>query len=536
MVSTYTVRRRLPGSGSHPARAAASILRWFFIVSAATAAAAPLAAQTKSATEPPETSPAVASQAEAVRVLMTGIDAIGGTEALAGMGSVSFVARVSRWVLGQEPTPVPREQPSARNVFRVTLVPEEGMAMEILASPDATESAARVIFGPDDAFMFNAAQQSLQDIEDPDGQPWNWLRRNVTFAPYVLRDAFHRPETLRYLGTTALDGKSVEMITYADERGNQVTLCFEQGSGLLVRMEQLTDHAQWGSVAEAVHFADYRPVDGVSIPHDIRMMVGDRKVSEGTLESTAIGADVSPALFERPDGIAVTPGPIPSGAEAETRTEEVAPGIFQVLHIRPGYNLTYVDLGEEIVAIEPLGGPEASKRMLKEFRSAFPGKRLAGIVVTHHHHDHTDGLVPFLREGIPVYATPGNAEFIRSVANAPRPPGPALPDPDLRLVDEPTSVGSGSNRFELIDVGPNPHAEEILVAYFPERKLLYVADIYGYVPGFTPPPLLLSFAEKLEELGLEVERFVTAHTDPRTWEDYRTMVDAVRAQAAGGGR
>ena len=56
-------------------------------------------------------------------------------------------------------------------------------------------------------------------------------------------------------------------------------------------------------------------------------------------------------------------------------------------------------------------------------------------------------------------------------------------------------------------------ADEILIASFQEHRLLQVPDIYGYLPGFTPPPLLLSFADRLDALGLDVETIATPHAE-----------------------
>ena len=81
----------------------------------------------------------------------------------------------------------------------------------------------------------------------------------------------------------------------------------------------------------------------------------------------------------------------------------------------------------------------------------------------------------------------------------------------------------------ISDVGPNPYAEGILVAYLPGRKLHYVPDIYGYGPNMQPPEMLVSFADALAPLKLDVETFVTAHTDATTRAEYDAGVTRARA-------
>ena len=77
-----------------------------------------------------------------------------------------------------------------------------------------------------------------------------------------------------------------------------------------------------------------------------------------------------------------------------------------------------------------------------------------------------------------------------------------------------------SRRLELIDIGPNPHAKEMVIAWLPEEKVVFQGDLF-FVPNndapFGPPqPSTASFAKKLRELGLSAEKIASVHGDTAT--------------------
>ena len=85
---------------------------------------------------------------------------------------------------------------------------------------------------------------------------------------------------------------------------------------------------------------------------------------------------------------------------------------------------------------------------------------------------------------------------------------------------------------EFYDVGPNPHANEILVAYLPKEKILFQADLLNPAPNGSIPiaqDVTLSFSEKLQQMGLQVEKIYGVHGRPATPEELRTSVEKRRA-------
>ncbi|HUG03279.1 MAG TPA: hypothetical protein VML92_02495 [Steroidobacteraceae bacterium] len=80
-------------------------------------------------------------------------------------------------------------------------------------------------------------------------------------------------------------------------------------------------------------------------------------------------------------------------------------------------------------------------------------------------------------------------------------------------------------RVELIDIGPNPHAREMVIAWLPAEKVVFQGDLF-FVPNndapFGPPqPSMASFAGKLKELRLPVARIARVHGRTATIEEFR---------------
>jgi hypothetical protein len=85
---------------------------------------------------------------------------------------------------------------------------------------------------------------------------------------------------------------------------------------------------------------------------------------------------------------------------------------------------------------------------------------------------------------------------------------------------------------ELYDIGPNPHANEILVAYLPKEKILFQADLLNAAPNGSIPiaqDATISFSERLEKLGLQVEKIYGVHGRPATPAELRASVEKRRA-------
>ena len=98
--------------------------------------------------------------------------------------------------------------------------------------------------------------------------------------------------------------------------------------------------------------------------------------------------------------------------------------------------------------------------------------------------------------------------------------GIPIVEPKLETVEGRRVFGSGEYRVEFYEV-PNPHVDELLIAYIPRLKLLFVADLYNFNGQVQPANAqALALANRIEELGLEVETVVPVHGQQTTGENF----------------
>src|SRR4030095_16892082 len=117
----------------------------------------------------------------------------------------------------------------------------------------------------------------------------------------------------------------------------------------------------------------------------------------------------------------------------------------------------------------------------------------------------------FVAEHIPIVAPPDAKETIETAMKL---KGLA---PRVEVVSQRRAFDRGTVHARVYDFGPAPHVAQILGAYFPDEKLLYVADLLDVltedlvIAGVDAVPM----RKRIDELGLDVERFATGRGTAR---------------------
>ena len=474
-------------------------------------------------------SAALSKQREAQDVLDRAVGALGGPEAIGRLETarVELASTVANIGQGASPSAPPAEQPPGSVIMHA----EAGRA--VYQNYQGENLTFRFVRDPAGSWAHIAGPNTVNEVDLAAAIPF--LSR-VTLSPMIVREAMERPEALRSLGSESSAGSTFDVLTYADPVGRQVTLYFDASSGLLSRAETVADHAQFGDQVTAVDFSDYRDLDGLQVPHKLVRRQGDLVAAQTTLTSLEFGVSADPALFEKPDD-ATEGQPIalpPTGAR-ELEVEELAEGVFLVPNAAPNYNAMFVVYDEGVLVLETPQTPAVSQAVIATIRKHLPDVPIRWAVPTHYHFDHSGGLYGYVREGITIVTTPGNEEFVREVAAAPRTigsPGAGADHVSVETFTGSRSFGEGSRRVELYDVGPNPHVDEIIVAYLPGLDLLFVADLFSFQGEVNPASEnALAFAEKLEELDLDLATVLPVHGERATAEQFWESVRLGREQA-----
>jgi glyoxylase-like metal-dependent hydrolase (beta-lactamase superfamily II) len=204
--------------------------------------------------------------------------------------------------------------------------------------------------------------------------------------------------------------------------------------------------------------------------------------------------------------------------------------------IRGSYNVLFEEFHDHVVVFEGPASSSYAEECLELIRATLPGKPIRTVMSTHYHYDHIAGLRVYIAAGIPIIATPDAKEVIERLAASrhtmhpdalsrhPRPPV-------IETVADSRILDDGTARAEIYALGPAPHVAQMLVAYFPKEKLLYVADLMDVLA----PELVIAgvdgvaMGSKVKSLGLEIDQFVPVHGAPITGEQFRKAYE-IRAK------
>ena len=88
--------------------------------------------------------------------------------------------------------------------------------------------------------------------------------------------------------------------------------------------------------------------------------------------------------------------------------------------------------------------------------------------------------------------------------------------------------------MEIIDIGPSPHAKEMLIAYLPKEKLVFQGDLVnlpnsGKYQPTTVNDATVHFFEKIIQLGLDVDRIAAVHGPTTTMDELRKAIEKSRS-------
>jgi glyoxylase-like metal-dependent hydrolase (beta-lactamase superfamily II) len=160
------------------------------------------------------------------------------------------------------------------------------------------------------------------------------------------------------------------------------------------------------------------------------------------------------------------------------------------------------------------------------------------VAVTHFHNDHSGGLRSFIAEGASVVTTAGNRSVFEQMAAAPFSDALAKSPkkPSFELVQGKRVFTDGDESVEIYDIGPSPHAKEMLVAYLPKQRILFQGDLFSppideRFPVGPAPETTTTFFAKLKSMGLAVDKLVGVHGRVSTVDELALSVN----EAGGGG-
>ena len=309
--------------------------------------------------------------------------------------------------------------------------------------------------------------------------------------------------------TQARTAGSERLVDVTISDGSTCTLAIDAATRLPTRVISMRTTPTSATSRSRPAFADYQDVGGLKLPATLTMKTD--KFTTATLQLTQqrVNADAgdlaAPATAASAAPIAGAPAPV-------VTVEEIAKGIW--LLAGQSHNSALVEFGDHLMLIEAPQSEARTLAVIAAARDLRPGKPLTQLVSSHFHSDHTGGLRVAVAEGLTVVTHEGNAAFYADAVTRPHTLAPdALarnPKPlKIETVGEEREIADSTMTVELYHIAGNPHADTLLMAYFPKQRVLVEADAFS--PGSTTQPYAANLLENVAKRKLKVDRVVPLH-------------------------
>jgi glyoxylase-like metal-dependent hydrolase (beta-lactamase superfamily II) len=471
------------------------------------------------------------SHAQARAVLDRAVQALGGPDALRGIEVVRLRLEGETWPRFQMPTPDP---PFETGMLRETVLVDfknNRIALEQQGSGAGFENHNGVVITAGEGVAYDHRARTMTPIPGSQSNQQQFVQYYRRIPHLLLRQALDRSTSLRFLGTENFNGKPHEAFTFVMPDTQQVAVYVDSASHLVSKYELIYVDPIAGDEVSEIVFGNYVAAGTQRVPTTWTFMQAGQKVTDAK-----ISVELNPAITDEAFKGATTgyqqAKPLPDTLPAEV--EKLADGVYVVHNVAgQNQNTLAVEFRDHIVAVEAPGSSEGADQVIERIKEVIPNKPIRFIAMTHHHGDHIGGLRSFIAEGATVITTPGNRGTVEAMAAAPqsdrlaknpRAPQFAFIEKGRRVLKDATQT------LELIDIGPNPHAKELVVAYLPKQRILFQGDLFfmpaNDAPAGPPQASTLSFARRLGELKLQVDRIASVHGRTATREEFDRTVRA----------
>jgi glyoxylase-like metal-dependent hydrolase (beta-lactamase superfamily II) len=483
------------------------------------------------ATDNPETL-TERSQDKARAVLDRAVAANGGAEALRAVNIVRVSLKGETFPRLQMRTPIP---PFEGGPFEETLLvdlKDNRLRLEQKAGGFGFEGDNTVTIVDGVGKNYDNRAKTITPIPAEQATQQQFVQYRRRLPSLLLREALDRTNSLRYLGEDDFEGRRQDVLTFVMPDTQQVALYIDSTSGFISKYELLTVDSLTGVEASEIIFSDYQKLGNYQVPRRwTNRLAGDDQTRY------TVQAEFNPTVTETsfrvdaPGYVEVKPVP----TNLEEKDDTLADGVYVMQNVAgQNQNTLAVGFADYVAAVEAPGSSDGADAVIKRIHELFPGKPIRYVAMTHHHGDHIGGMRSFIAEGATVITTAANRPVIEEMAASkqndrlgrePRKPQYLLLEKGRRVLEDKT------RRLELIDIGPNPHAVEMVIAWLPGEKVVFQGDQF-FLPNndspFGPPqPTTVAFAKKLRELKLPVEKIAAVHGDTATIEQFRQATASV---------
>jgi glyoxylase-like metal-dependent hydrolase (beta-lactamase superfamily II) len=477
------------------------------------------------------------SQERAKRILDAAVEAIGGRPALDAVRVVKFTLKGESTPRHQNPNAQPPFTPASYQEDVVLDLAQNRLSVTVTNKGGGFRGSNRTVINGATGQNFDLLNRTVTPMAAAGVQ--NQLAVYQRRLPaLILRTAAQRSATLRYLGEDTLGGAKHHVITFVHQDPVQMSLYIDAKTNLISKYEMVYPDTVTGDEASELSFADYRKVGALMVPSAFVWKQAGDVVAKWTYD-VAFDPQLTDSTFDdKTDGFRVQAAPQPRAVA----TERLGEGVYLVTNLGGGgYNVMAVEFADHVVVVEAPLSTQVSEQAIAQIKKAIPNKPIKYIAVTHHHSDHSGGLRAFVAEGATVVTTAQNVPYVKSLVDSKGLKDSLSKGPKpmkLELIEGKKRVFSdASQTLELNDIGPNPHARELLVAYVPKLRILFQGDMFFSPFGDQPlgfaQEATQHFATKIRELGFNIDKLVGVHGKVATMTELEQSLELAKRMQTG---
>jgi glyoxylase-like metal-dependent hydrolase (beta-lactamase superfamily II) len=453
--------------------------------------------------------------------------ALGGRDKVLAVKTLIIEGGGSQGNLGQDVTPEATSQTFTVSDYKRAMDIGSGrVRVELTRQPNFTffqgQQPQKQVFGIDGDVGYNvAADGTATRVANPVA---NDRRLEFYHHPLTIVRAALDPGA-KLSNSRSQDGQSVLDITTAN--GLQFTLALDGTTKLPTRVVSMTDNVNLGDVALETSFADYQDVNGLRLPARLttktdKYQTAEVRVAKQTVDGPA-GDLAAPAT-------AASAAPVAGPPPPNVTVQEVAKGIWHLAG--QSHHSVLVEFKDHLTLIETPQNDVRALAVIAKARELRPNKPLTQVVNSHHHFDHSGGIRAAVSEGLTVIAQSECAPFYNEAVARPHTIAPdALaknPKPlKIETVDDEMVLKDDTMTVNLYHISGNPHADTLLMAYFPKERILVEADVFN--PGAPVAPFAPNLMENIKKHNLQIDRIVPLHA---TIAPYSELVKTVATKSS----
>jgi glyoxylase-like metal-dependent hydrolase (beta-lactamase superfamily II) len=353
-------------------------------------------------------------------------------------------------------------------------------------------------------------------------QPWNQsLELYLTPWGFLKGAAANNATSSR----RTVDGKSYTVLSWtpavkAPSGKSYEINAYVNAENLIERVETWLGENIMGDMHIVATYSGWRDFGGVKVPTEIVQTRGGWPFFEVDVTNARGNPSDLASLAPQPAAPAGGPGgPPPGGGQPPELTitkEQLGEGLFRYTTGQGSYDSLIVEFDDYIMMLEAGQSQARAQLYVDEIKRQFPGKPIRYVMNTHPHSDHSPGLPVLVAEGATIITHENNREFFERALNTPR----TLLDDALARnprrarvdgVGDKRVYTDGARTVEFYHIFPAPHSNGLLVAYFPQEKILFQGD-FSVNPGQPANDHVRALVPALEKLGLvDYERYINVH-------------------------